>query len=171
MKITRPLDLATIQNIQQTGEVEIELTAEECREAYLEEQRTYHLSKAADQFKDYFHCEYGAFDNPEAEARFLQQFGITGIDVIDENSGHYLVEEFANTFERCHDCNNADNDTWRAVIIEVLQDYSSDIKHRCPHCGCQLPDSDVLTCPLCDENFFKVEAIEVDLEHGGTHNG
>lgn len=157
MKIKRELDPVTIQQIQQAGKVEFELTAEELREAYLEEQRTYRLCDAVEQFKDFFSCEYGAFDALEAEARFIQQYGIKGIDVIDENSGHYLVEEFVNAFERSHDCNNADNDSWRAVIIEVLQDYSSGIKHRCPHCGWQLPDSDVLTCTLCDEYIYESE--------------
>lgn len=175
MKIIRQFDPATIQKILQTGEIELELTAAEAREVYLEEQRTYRLSDAEDQFKDYFYRNFGALDNADAEARFTRKFGISGIDVIDDCSGHYLVDAFVDTFERCHDCNNAENDVWEAAIIETLEDYSKMHKYRCPRCGSILLDSDLpeytYLCTSCDENFYEFEAVDVEQEKRGVENG
>lgn len=175
MKITRQLDPATIQRLVETGEIEIELTAAETREAYLEEQSICRLEDAEAQFKDYFHTDFGAFNDSKAVTRFMQKYGITANDVIDENSGHYLVEAFVHTFERCHDCNNADNDAWRAAIIDTLEEYSSLHEHRCPHCAHALIDSDLpaydYLCPLCDENFYEFEVVDADTIKGGAVNG
>ena len=163
MKIKRLLDPATIQQIQQTGEVEFELTAEEMRKAYQEEQHNYRLCDAEAQFKDYYYRNFGPSDDFAAETRFIREYGVCGDDVVNINSSHYLLERFLDTFERCHDCNNADNDAWEAAIIDTLEEYAKAHKTRCPRCGGILLDSDLpdytYLCPLCDENFFTFEAV------------
>ena len=175
MKIKRLLTPATIKKILQTGEIEIELGDDELRKAYLEEQHNYRLCDAKGHFEDYFNRSFGAFDNVDAETRFIRKFGISEFSVIDDSSGYYLLEEFVNTFERCHDCDNADNDAWEAAIIETLEDYSKMHKIRCPRCRGILLDSDLpeytYLCPLCDENFYEFEAIDVEQVKGGANNG
>ena len=166
MKIKRQLDPATIQRIQQTGEVEMELTAEELREAYLEEQHSYRLQDAEAQFYDYFYRTFGANCDNAAQERFTRRYGFTASEVEDVTSQHYLLEKFLATFEHGPDCNNADNDAWQAAVEDVLEEYSASLKIRCPHCRHALIDSDLpeytYLCPLCDENFYEFEAVVLE---------
>lgn len=175
MKIKRELDPATIQQIQQAGKVEFELTAEELREAYLEEQHANHLGDAEAQFEDFFRCSFGSFLDDKAKDRFVKRYGFTADVVEDVHSPHYMLEKFVTAYEKRHDCNDADNDIWHTVIEDLLEEYSKGYRYRCPHCGHALIDSDLseydYLCPHCDENFFAVEAVDVYPEQGGTYNG
>lgn len=166
MKIKRLLTPATIKKILQTGEIEIELTAEELREAYLEEQHDNHLGDAEGQFDDFFRFSYGSFLDDTAQNLFVKKYGFTASEVKDVQSSHYLLEKFVTAYEKRHDCNDADNDIWQAVIEDLLDEYANGLTHRCPHCGHALVESDLpeytYLCPLCDENFYKFEAVVLE---------
>lgn len=174
MKIKRQINAATIQHILQTGEIEIELTAEEQRGIYLEEKRSYHLADAEAQFYDYFYRNFGSSCDDIAQERFLRNYGFTADEVEDAGSPHYLLEKFVDFFEHGHDCNNADNDAWQATIEEVLEEHSKTLKHRCRRCGHALIDSDLpdytYLCTHCDENFYSFESVEVEQGNKSLHS-
>lgn len=174
MKIKRQINAATIQHILQTGEIEIELTAEELRKAYLDEKHSYYLADAEAQFYDYFYRTFGSSCDDIAQERFLRNYGFTADEVEDAGSPHYLLEKFADVFEQHHDCNNADNDAWPAAIESVLEEYSKTLKHRCPRCGHALADSDLpdytYLCTHCDENFYSFESVEVEQGNEPLHS-
>ena len=77
-----------------------------------------------------------------------------------------MLERFVATFERNHDCNNADNDAWVATIADILEAYKKCHTYFCPKCGHILCASDLpeytYLCTYCDENFFGFEAKEVE---------
>lgn len=166
MKFTKQLDPATIQRIVETGCIEIELTPEELRSIYLQERNSYLLEDATCQFDDYMYRNFGSFCDDNAQEKFLRQFGITTEEVEDEQSAHYQLGAFVKAFVDGHDCNNADNDAWQAVIEDVLEEYSKNLRCRCPRCGHVLNESELpdytYECPRCDEDFYSFEAVNTE---------
>lgn len=162
MKIKRLLTPQTIEQITQTGEIKIDLGEDELEATYREQKHNYLLSDAENQFYDFFYSKFGAMCEDIHHEKFVRTYGISADEVEDESSPHFMLERFVATFERNHDCNNADNDAWMAVIEDTLEEYRKGFKHFCPKCGHILCDSDLpeytYLCTYCDENFYEFEA-------------
>lgn len=139
MMIHRKATPEMIDEITRTGVINIELTAEEKRAAYLEETRAGRLEDAEGQFNEFVHCHFdGLMDEPDdKEGRFCKAYGFAPSDVTNPNSEHYLLEKFVVQYERHQNCYGSENDTWQAVIEAVLDrnvavyKYPGDYAERC----------------------------------------
>lgn len=139
MMIRRKATPEMIDEITRTGEVNIELTVEEKRTAYLEETRQDRMEDAEGQFNRFVHSRFdGLMDEPDnKECRFCREYGFMPGDVTNPKSKHYLLEKFVAQYERDQNCYGSENDAWQTVIETVLDrnvavyKYSSDYAERC----------------------------------------
>ena len=108
-------------NINRNGKTDA-LTAEELEQAYREQQHNYKLEDAKNQFCDYHRRNFAY------ELVFANCFGFSRKEVCDPNSMHYLLEDFVASYEKHHDCEQAENDIWQEVIRNVLIDKATNFK-------------------------------------------
>lgn len=98
------------------------LTAEELEDAYREQKRNYQLEDAENQFNDFLRIRFAD------ELSFANCFGFTCEDVCEPDSAYYLLGKFLDTYEKYHDCEQAENDMWQEVILNVLIENAVNVK-------------------------------------------
>ena len=74
---------------------------------------------AESQLLDWINSEDMAQDS-KLRDDFISAYGFTPEDAISKESEHYLLSKLVSLYEEHHDCNVAENDTWRIVICECL---------------------------------------------------
>lgn len=100
------------------GEMKIDLTPEEVREAYLFEQHENDLSDAKCMLADRFDIN----DDLERSQKFEKTFGFTFYEAIDPASPHYLLEKLTRRFRKAWAWNIAEYDLWYQLITNLIRE-------------------------------------------------
>lgn len=120
--MTITIDFTTPLKITKTPEsgyaaVQYTLTSEQLEQAYREKLHSYLLQDAEEQLADY----YDAFE---------ETWGFDYQEAVHPDNPHYLLDELVDQFERCRDCNNAENATWESVIQSLERNHITQLHNN-----------------------------------------
>lgn len=102
------------------GETEIELSEQELQDAHLEQERIYRFQDARGHLEDYVGTNKRGYLN---KSGFYLRYGFRFDEAIDPKSEHYLLEEIVGQYEKCSDCNIAENDMFEKIVRHVLEEH------------------------------------------------
>lgn len=116
LRLRNPRAFFSFEDIFNTGEFEVELTAEQVEQAYRERELEYRCEDARRHLFDYLYGTDGDSDNPLDE----QTQKLIDGGALDPDSPNYLIDDIVNDYFDNFDCNVPENDQFENSIQRVL---------------------------------------------------
>ncbi len=105
-------------------EITIHANATELERGYRQAEHKYLLEDAERHFLEYVGFDVDADeedgDNAAANQTFMDTYGFSIGEAINDSSESYLLDDMVELFERKRDCNLPENDVWENVVQAVL---------------------------------------------------
>lgn len=103
-------------------EITIHANATELERGYRQAEHKYLLEDAERHFLEHvgFDIEDDDGNNAIANQRFMDTYGFSVDEAINDSSDFYLLDDMVALFERKRDCNEPENEVWANVVDAVL---------------------------------------------------